>query len=109
MWTKGYNLCHTVLAIFFYHIINNFLSSFKAEVHINIGPYNFVDTIAKAIPNELGITIDKALLMNPELRGMYESDESVKKLIDMSRRLEGLPRHTSMHAAGVCNQPETNG
>lgn len=64
-------------------------------------PYNFVDTIAKAIPNELGITIDKALIMNPELRGMYESDESVKKLIDMSRRLEGLPRHTSMHAAGV--------
>ena len=64
-------------------------------------PYNFVDTIAKAIPNELGITIDKALMMNPELRSMYESDESVKKLIDMSRRLEGLPRHTSMHAAGV--------
>lgn len=64
-------------------------------------PYNFVDTIAKAIPNELGITIDKALTMNPELRGMYESDESVKKLINMSRRLEGLPRHTSMHAAGV--------
>ena len=64
-------------------------------------PYNFVDTIAKAIPNELGITIDKALMMNPEFRGMYESDESVKKLIDMSRRLEGLPRHTSMHAAGV--------
>lgn len=64
-------------------------------------PYNFVDTIAKAIPNELGITIDNALMMNPELRGMYESDESVKKLIDMSRRLEGLPRHTSMHAAGV--------
>ncbi len=64
-------------------------------------PYNFVDTIAKAIPNELGLTIDKALLMNPELRGLYESDESVKKLIDMSRRLEGLPRHTSMHAAGV--------
>lgn len=64
-------------------------------------PYNFVDNIAKAIPMELGITIDKALTMNPELRSMYESDESVKKLIDMSRRLEGLPRHTSMHAAGV--------
>lgn len=64
-------------------------------------PYNFVDVIAKGIPNELGITIDKALTMNPELRSMYESDESVKKLIDMSRRLEGLPRHTSMHAAGV--------
>ena len=64
-------------------------------------PYAFVDTIAKQIPNELGITIEKALIMNPELRGLYESDESVKKLIDMSKRLEGLPRHTSMHAAGV--------
>lgn len=64
-------------------------------------PYAFVDNIAKQIPTELGITIDKALTMNPELRGLYESDESVKKLIDMSKRLEGLPRHTSMHAAGV--------
>ena len=64
-------------------------------------PYAFVDSIAKQIPNELGITIDKALVMNPELRGLYESDENVKKLIDMSKRLEGLPRHTSMHAAGV--------
>ncbi|MCI9527078.1 MAG: DNA polymerase III subunit alpha [Lachnospiraceae bacterium] len=64
-------------------------------------PYAFVDSIAKQIPTELGITIDKALKMNPELRSLYESDESIKKLIDMSRRLEGLPRHTSMHAAGV--------
>lgn len=64
-------------------------------------PYAFVDIIAKNIPNELGITIEKALVMNPELRGMYENDESIKKLIDMSKRLEGLPRHTSMHAAGV--------
>ncbi|MGN0484257.1 MAG: DNA polymerase III subunit alpha [Lachnospiraceae bacterium] len=64
-------------------------------------PYSFVDNIAKQIPQELGITIDKALKKNPELRQMYESDESVKKLIDMSKRLEGLPRHTSMHAAGV--------
>jgi DNA polymerase-3 subunit alpha len=64
-------------------------------------PYAFVDNIAKNIPNELGITIDKALVMNPELRAMYESDETVKNLIDMSKRLEGLPRHTSMHAAGV--------
>lgn len=64
-------------------------------------PYAYVDTIAKQIPNELGITIEKALTMNPELRGMYESDENIKKLIDMSKRLEGLPRHTSMHAAGV--------
>ena len=64
-------------------------------------PYRFCDTIAKMIPNELNITIEKALQMNPELRGMYESDENVRTLIDMSKRLEGLPRHTSMHAAGV--------
>ncbi len=64
-------------------------------------PYSFCDTIAKSIPNELNITIDKALVMNPELRAMYETDAKVKTLIDMSKRLEGLPRHTSMHAAGV--------
>ena len=59
-------------------------------------PYAYVDGIAKQIPMELGITIEKALKMNPELRTMYENDESVKTLIDMSKRLEGLPRHTSM-------------
>lgn len=64
-------------------------------------PYAFVDAIAKSIPNELGITIDKALRMNPELRTRYESDESIRRLIDMSKRLEGLPRHSSTHAAGV--------
>ena len=64
-------------------------------------PYAQCDAIAKMIPNELNITIDKALTMNPELRNLYESDETVKTLIDMSKRLEGLPRHTSMHAAGV--------
>ena len=64
-------------------------------------PYSTCDTIAKMIPNELGITIDKALIMNPELRATYESDPSIKTLIDMSKRLEGLPRHSSMHAAGV--------
>ena len=64
-------------------------------------PYAFVDTIAKMIPTELNITIDKALKMNPELRKTYETDEQVKYLIDMSIRLEGLPRHSSMHAAGV--------
>lgn len=64
-------------------------------------PYAFVDSIAKMIPQELNITIEKALKMNPELRKTYESDEQVKYLIDMSRRLEGLPRHSSMHAAGV--------
>ena len=64
-------------------------------------PYAFVDTIAKQIPMEPGITIDKALEMNRELRELYEKDESVARLITMSKRLEGLPRHTSMHAAGV--------
>lgn len=70
-------------------------------------PYAYVDSLAKMIPNELNITIDKALQMNPELRKLYEGDEQVKELIDMSRRLEGLPRHTSMHAAGVviCSRP----
>ena len=70
-------------------------------------PYNYVDSLAKMIPQELNITIDKALQMNPELRGLYESDPKVKELIDMSKRLEGLPRHTSMHAAGVviCSRP----
>ena len=64
-------------------------------------PYAFVDNIAKQIPTELGITIDKALQMNRDLRTMYETDESITRLVDMSKRLEGLPRHTSMHAAGV--------
>jgi len=64
-------------------------------------PYSQVDTVAKMIPNELGITIEKALKINPELSDLYETDPEIKRLIDMSKRLEGLPRHTSMHAAGV--------
>ena len=70
-------------------------------------PYAYVDSLAKMIPGELNITIDRALQINPELRKMYESDMQVKHLIDMSKRLEGLPRHTSMHAAGVviCSRP----
>ena len=64
-------------------------------------PYAFVDSIAKMIPQELNITIDKALQMNSELRKTYENDPQVKLLIDMCKRLEGLPRHSSMHAAGV--------
>ena len=64
-------------------------------------PYALCDTIAKMVPQELNITIDKALEMSQELRTMYENDAQVHELIDMSRRLEGLPRHTSMHAAGV--------
>ena len=58
------------------------------------------------IPNELGITIDKALKMNPELKKLYDGDDSIHNLIDMARRLEGLPRHTSMHAAGVVISPK---
>ena len=64
-------------------------------------PYALCDSIAKMIPQELNITIDKALQMNQELRTLYETDEQIKELINMSKRLEGLPRHTSMHAAGV--------
>ena len=64
-------------------------------------PYAQVDTIAKMIPNELNITIDKALKMNPEFARVYAQDEQIHHLIDMAKRLEGLPRHTSMHAAGV--------
>jgi DNA polymerase-3 subunit alpha len=63
--------------------------------------YAQVDAVAKMIPTEIGITIEKALLSNPELKNMYNNDEQIKYLIDMSLRLEGLPRHTSMHAAGV--------
>ncbi len=63
--------------------------------------YSRVDVVAKLIPTELGITIEKALKSSSELRNLYDSDEEIKFLIDMSMRLEGLPRHTSMHAAGV--------
>ncbi|MBO5565308.1 MAG: DNA polymerase III subunit alpha [Lachnospiraceae bacterium] len=70
-------------------------------------PYGFVDGIAKMIPNELGITLEKALVENRELKKAYEEDDRIRKLIDMSRRLEGLPRHSSVHAAGVviCSEP----
>ncbi len=64
-------------------------------------PYGFVDGVAKQIPNELNITIEKALESNKQLKSMYDSDPQVKRLIDVSSELEGLPRHTSTHAAGV--------
>ena len=64
-------------------------------------PYAMCDSIAKMIPNDLGMTLDKALTANPDLKKLYNENEQVKYLIDMSKRLEGLPRHTSMHAAGV--------
>lgn len=73
-------------------------------------PYAYVDSIAKMIPNELNITIDRALEINPEFKKLYDGDEQVHHLIDMCKRLEGLPRNTSMHAAGVviCKEPAEN-
>ncbi|MBR5650180.1 DNA polymerase III subunit alpha [Pseudobutyrivibrio sp.] len=64
-------------------------------------PYGYVDSVAKMIPTDLGVTLDKALTMNPELKALYEADDQVRNLIDVARTLEGLPRNTGMHAAGV--------
>lgn len=64
-------------------------------------PYNEVDAVAKQVPMELHITIDRALTINPELKKMYDSNPTVKNLIDTARALEGMPRHASTHAAGV--------
>ena len=63
-------------------------------------PYNDVDTVAKLIPRELGITIEKAF-KSADFRALYENDENVRRLIDLSRKVEGMPRHASTHAAGV--------
>ena len=70
-------------------------------------PYAQCDSIAKMIPNDLHMTLELALKQNKELKALYDSDSEVKYLIDMSMRLEGLPRHASMHAAGVviCGKP----
>ena len=64
-------------------------------------PYNEVDVVAKQVPNELHITIDKALAVNAELKKMYDEKPQVRELIDTARALEGMPRHASTHAAGV--------
>ena len=64
-------------------------------------PYNEVDVVAKQVPNELHITIEKALSVNPELKKMYDEKPQVRELIDTARALEGMPRHASTHAAGV--------
>ncbi|APQ97409.1 DNA polymerase III subunit alpha [Clostridium botulinum] len=73
-------------------------------------PYAEVDRIAKMIPTVLNITINKALELNPELKEVYDNEERVRELIDVARALEGLPRHTSTHAAGVviASQPLVN-
>ena len=59
-------------------------------------PYAFVDSIAKMVPQELNITLDRALKTNPEFKTLYDTNEQVRELVDMSMRLEGLPRHTSV-------------
>ncbi len=73
-------------------------------------PYSFVDGISKMVPAELNITLEKALKQNPEMKAAYDQDDRVKTLVDMSMRLEGLPRHSSIHAAGVviCAEPAEN-
>ena len=69
-------------------------------------PYSFGDMLAKMVPTELNITLEKALKKNPELKNLYDSDEEVKYVLDMCMRLEGLPRNTSIHASGVLICPE---
>ncbi len=69
-------------------------------------PYAYVDSIAKMVPNELNITLDRALEINPDFKKLYDTEQQVHYLIDMCKRLEGLPRHTSMHAAGVVICPK---
>ena len=70
-------------------------------------PYSYADSIAKMIPKELNITLEKSLELNPEFKALYESDAQVHELIDMCKRLEGLPRNASTHASGVviCQRP----
>jgi DNA polymerase-3 subunit alpha len=72
--------------------------------------YSFVSEVSKEIPFQIGITIDEALKNNSELRKKYETDPKIKELIDISRALEGLPRHASIHAAGIVitDQPVKN-
>ncbi|MCR5584939.1 MAG: DNA polymerase III subunit alpha [Lachnospiraceae bacterium] len=64
-------------------------------------PYARVDVVAKLVPNELNITIADALVKSSDLKKMYDEDKEIRNLLDMAMALEGLPRHTSMHAAGV--------
>ena len=66
-------------------------------------PYATADRVAKLVPFELHATIDKALADSSELKQMYDGDPTIRALIDMSRKVEGVPRHASRHAAGVVN------
>ena len=60
-----------------------------------------VDKVAKLVPNELGITLERALKISTELKGRYENEEQIRELMDMAKALEGMPRHASTHAAGL--------
>ncbi|MBP3322875.1 MAG: DNA polymerase III subunit alpha [Clostridia bacterium] len=64
-------------------------------------PYNIVDSVAKMIPAEINMTLPKAMEVNRDLKDRYESDSTVKELIDMAMKVEGMPRHSSTHAAAV--------
>ena len=68
--------------------------------------YQRVDEVAKRIPTALGMTIDHALILSPELKALYDTDPQVKELLNTSRQLEGMPRHASTHAAGVVITPK---
>lgn len=69
-------------------------------------PYGDVDRVARLVPGEPGMTVDKALEASPDLSELYESDPTVKKVLDVAARLEGMPRHASTHAAGIVIAPE---
>lgn len=64
-------------------------------------PYGVVDGVAKLVPNDLGMTIEKALSISSDLKDRYDTDEQIHKLIDMAKSIEGMPRHATTHAAGV--------
>ncbi len=64
-------------------------------------PYSVVDNVAKLVPNELNITLDRALKRSTEFKALYDSNEETRELVDMARKVEGMPRHASTHAAGV--------
>ncbi len=69
-------------------------------------PYTTVDAVAKAIPNVLDQTLENALNESDELKRLYSTDKNVRDLVDMAKRIEGMPRHASMHAAGVVITPQ---
>lgn len=68
--------------------------------------YQDVDRVAKLVPTDLHMTIEKALTISSELKALYDTDPKVYELIDTARKVEGMPRHSSVHAAGVVIAPE---